>query len=367
MRTLLTYAAVLTGCYQASAQFPAGGKFVGTIREFSTATAELLIQPDGAETARVRVALETQVQRVPPGDRDLRNAVTIPVTELAVGDRVYVAVTPGGNEARRIIVMPASEIAKKQQAERQDWIARGVAGIVAAKTSDSITVRTPSIGGDRTTMLRTGPTTRFRRYAPDSVKFADAKPSSISEVLPGDQMRARGVKSTDGQTMEAEEIVFGTFQTHAGSITDVNGEAQEITISEMGTKRRLTIQLAADSQIRKMPEFGGLMGANAPPGPMAAGPPAGARPDFTQMLERMPPGSIEDLKAGATVVVSSTKGQTEGKVTAIMLLTNADMLIQMSAMRSGQARRPDRGASPGMGADTGGFSGLGLDLTGMIP
>jgi hypothetical protein len=354
-------------CYQAIAQIPAAGKFVGTIREFSAATAEILIQPDGAETARVKVTLETQVQRVAPGDKDLRNAVMIPVTALAVGDRVYVAVTPGGSEARRIIVMPASEITKKQEAERQDWIARGVAGIVTARAAESITLRVPSGAGDGSTVVRTDSTTRFRRYAPDSVKFADAKPSSIAEVSPGDQMRARGAKSVDGQTMTAEEIVFGTFQTHAGSITNVNGETQEITISEMGSKRRLTIQLAADSQIKKMPDFGGPMGGMAPPGPAPGSAPAGPRPDFSQMLERMPPASIEDLKPGATIVVSSTKGQTEGKVTAIMLLANADMLIQMSGRGAGQGRRPDRGVSPGREADMGGLPGLGLDLTGMIP
>ncbi len=368
MKILLVLAVLASTCCQAVAQIPPAGKFVGTIREFSAATAEILIQADGAEAARVKVAPQTQVQRVAPGDRDLRKAVTISATGLAIGDRVYVAVIPGGNEARRIVVMPASEIAKKREVERQDWMARGAAGIVSAKTLDSITLRTPSLAGERTTLVRTGPNTPFRRYAPDSVRFADAKPSSIAEVSPGDQMMARGIKSADGQTLSAEEIVFGTFQTYAGSITGVDGEAQEITISEMGSKRRLTIHLAADSQIRKLPDFGGLMGGGmAPPGPMAGGPPGGGRPDLPQMLERMPPASLEDLKPGGTIVVSSTKGKAEGRVTAIMLLANADMLIQMAAMRTGQGRRPERGGSPGMGADMGGLAGLGLDLTGMIP
>ena len=37
-----------------------------------------------------------------------------------------------------------------------------------------------------------------RRYAPDSVRFADAKVSRIDEIKVGDQVRVRGEKSENG-------------------------------------------------------------------------------------------------------------------------------------------------------------------------
>jgi hypothetical protein len=70
--------------------------------------------------------------------------------------------------------------------------------------------------------------TRIRRYTPDSVKFSDATASSIGEIAAGDQVRARGLKSEDGATLAAEEVVFGTFLTRLGPITAIHREAGEI-------------------------------------------------------------------------------------------------------------------------------------------
>ena len=74
------------------------------------------------------------------------------------------------------------------------------------------------------------------------------------------------------------------------------------------------------------PARGGAMG----------GPPGGF--DINQMLERMPAAKLEDLKPGSTVVVSSTKPARSNQLTAIMVLANADMLIQMASMVSGGNR-----------------------------
>jgi hypothetical protein len=368
MKWPLTVAALLIAGGPLPAQIPASGKFVGTVREFSAATAEILIQPDGAETARVKVGPDTEVQRVGPGEKDLRNAAAIPVTALEVGDRVYVTLQPGTSEARRIVVMSAAEIEKRKDADRQDWIARGVSGIVTARTAGSITLRMPSMGAERTAIIWADGKTQFRRYAPDSVRFADAKPSHIGEVSPGDQVRARGEKSADGLTLRGEEIVFGTFQTRAGSIQAVDAANREITITEAGTNRQVTIRLTADSQLKKMPDFGAMMDGPMPGGAPPGGPPGGGPSDLSQMLEHLPAASLEDLKPGSSIIVSSTKGQSDTTLTAIMLLANADMLIRMASTQSGPGRRPGRGMqSEGMGAGMGGFGGLSeIYLSGMM-
>jgi hypothetical protein len=89
------------------------------------------------------------------------------------------------------------------------------------------------------------------------------------------------------------------------------------------------------------------------------------------MLERIPPSKFEDLKAGEMVVVSSTKGSSNDQITAIMLVGNAGMLIQMASRQSGGDARPagaaGMGAGPSMmgGGMAGGLSGL--NIPGMIP
>jgi hypothetical protein len=178
----------------------------------------------------------------------------------------------------------------------------------------------------------------------------------------------------------AEEVVFGTFVTKAGPITAVNVEAKEITVKDLTTGKPLVIKLTGDSQVKKLPDFAAMMpragapGSGAPGGNVAvagATRPARAAPDLTQMLERIPPSRFEDLKAGEMIVVSSTKGASSDQITAIMLVGNAGMLIQMASRQSGGEGRPagatGMGAGPSMmgGGMAGGLGGL--NIPGMIP
>jgi len=96
--------------------------------------------------------------------------------------------------------------------------------------------------------------------------------------------------------------------------------------------------------------------------------PPGGGPTLAQMVEMMPAGTVEDVKPGQTIVVSSTKGATGNRVTAIMLLANADTLVRMASAQSGAgagaAGRGGTGASP-RGMPPGGVPG-GVDLGGML-
>ena len=181
----------------------------------------------------------------------------------------------------------------------------------------------------------------------------------------GDQVRARGVKSEDGLKVTAEDVVFGTFVTKAGTITAVNVETREITVKDLANNKPLMIRVTADSQMKKMPDMGAMMGGMMGRGGMPPGgaPPAGAARggmpaggpgpgmggggrgmDINAMLERMPLSKLEDLKPGETIVVSSTKGAKSNEVTAIMMLANADNILQMIAAQSGGGRgRRDAG------------------------
>jgi hypothetical protein len=89
------------------------------------------------------------------------------------------------------------------------------------------------------------------------------------------------------------------------------------------------------------------------------------------MLERMPLSKVEDLKAGETIVVSSTKGAKTNEVTAIMMLANADSILQMIAAQSGGGRSGIPGAGGmggGMGMGGGGMDALGgMGLGGIMP
>jgi hypothetical protein len=317
---------------------------------------------------------DTLAQKIAPGEKDLKQAETIAVTELAKGDRVLVTLEPDSTRIRRIVVMSAKEIASRNEADRLDWQKRGVAGIVAAKNGNEITLKNKTLTGAETlTTVTVNDQTAIKRYAPDSVKFADAQPSRLAEIRIGDQVRARGEKSADGLKVAATDVVFGTFVIEAGAISEIDAGAREMKVKELGSNKLLTVKLTADSQIKQMfdmPPMAGRAGgagmpAGGPPRGGPGGPPAGF--DINQMIEHLPLVKLEDLKPGATVVIASTKGAKSDRLTAILLLSNAGMLIRMAS-----AMKAANGAAGGMGgmgganmgatgsADLSGLMGLGI-------
>lgn len=91
----------------------------------------------------------------------------------------------------------------------------------------------------------------------------------------------------------------------------------------------------------------------------------GGAPTIAQMVDTMKSGAFDDIKPGETIVVSSTKGAQSDHVTAIMLLTNADMLIRMASIGAGGGGQPN-GAGRGQGMQPGGMPGGGMDIGGML-
>lgn len=346
--------------------------FVGTVAGFRPESAEIEVRPDTGDVVVAKLTSDTLAQKIAPGEKDLKKAEAIQVTDLAKGDRVLVTFEPDSPRIRRIVVMSANDIAHRNEADRMDWQKRGVAGIVSARSGDQITLKNKSLtGGDVLTVVTVSDRTAIKRYAPDSVKFADALPSKVAEISVGDQVRARGQKSADGLQLAAEDVVFGTFIIEAGSIAAIDAEAKEFKIKELGTNKLITVKLTADSQLKQMmsmpPMAGGAGRAGMPPGgaPQGGGPGSGPGGgfDINQMIEHIPAVKLEDLKPGVTVAITSTKGAKSDRITAILVLSNADMLIQMASMakggNSGPAGMQGMGGA-GMGADLGGLMGLGL-------
>ncbi len=377
---------LVAGAFAAQAQAPKS--FVGTVTGFRPESAEIQIRADKGDLVLAALTAETVTERVAPGAHDLKSAEPIKATEIAAGDRVLVTLAGSMRNVRRIVVMSADDISKRDEAERLDWQMHGAAGIVLAKSSNRITLKIHTPTGGAEAVIAVDERTAFKRYAPDSVRFRDARPSQLSNIAIGDQLWARGEKSQDGLQVSAQEVVFGTFLIKAGTITTVNPASREIALKELGTNKPLTIVLIADSQIKQMPERpAGMMGAVARDGipPIAArdgagfagrgpagsgrassgGPPGGF--DINEMIERLPPVALPDLRPGSTVIVSSTKGSKNDQLTAIMLVANADMLIQMASRASRDTGRTVVSGPSMGGMATGDPRGLAnLDLSGMI-
>jgi len=112
---------------------------LGSITAFKAEDAVVVVKPDATDAVNVKLTPETIFQRVAPGERDLKKATTMNMTDMALEDRVLVTFKPGTTDATRILVMSATDITKRNEADRLDWIKRGISGVVTAKTASTAT------------------------------------------------------------------------------------------------------------------------------------------------------------------------------------------------------------------------------------
>ena len=295
---------------------------LGSVASIDANTLQFTIKPDSGALQRFKVGAETHVVQVAPGEQDLTRAQPARLTDVAAGDRVLVSFVDGLPEARRIVLVSAGDIAKRNEAEKLDWQKRGISGIVSAKTAEEVLLETRTIQGVRKTTVVIGSKTKIRQYAPDSVSFAAARPARLDAVAVGDQFKVRGESSADGARLLAEDVVFGTFLTKVGTIISVDEAARLLRITDIVTKTPVTVKISGESRMKTM--------ASTRPQPQPHGQEPATAADITQILLRMPEGKLEDLKPGNSVLVTATRGARPDEVTAILLLANIDGLLQMA-------------------------------------
>jgi hypothetical protein len=341
---------------------------VGTIKTITGKT--IVLTTDAGTEVTIQVQDDARLVRLEPGEKDLKNAVPIPLQELQPGDRILIRGKLGDDGravlAVSVIAMKHSDIAAKQAHEREAWQRNGVGGLVSTidAASGTIKISTNALGVAKEVTVQVSKQTILRRYAPDSVNFDDAKPAPIDQIKVGDQLRGRGTRNADGTALTADEVVSGTFRNIAGTINAMDTAAGTITVTDLVTKKSITVKITGDTQLRKLapamaqriamrlkgaPAEGAAAGNAASPtarpaqaaggnqagGPGAAGRPGGAGGgDLQQALSRMPAATLADLQKGDAVMIVTTEGTQENGVIAITLLAGVEPLLQASGASS---------------------------------
>ncbi|HUE53486.1 MAG TPA: hypothetical protein VMO80_14175, partial [Terriglobales bacterium] len=164
---------------------PQVAKAVGTIKSIQADSITVAAESGGEGDIVAKLTGSTKILRVPPGEKDLKNATALQAQDLQMGDRVLVRGQPStdGDKhtivALSVIVMKQADVAAKQQHDRDDWQKRGVGGIVTNvdTATGTITISSSATGANRSVAVHITKDTILRRYASGSVKFDDAKPA----------------------------------------------------------------------------------------------------------------------------------------------------------------------------------------------
>ena len=380
---------------QASAQNPPAAQAARATGDVTQVQPGHLTVHTGKGEVQVELPEGVKLLRVPPGAKDLSSAVPITVTDIAPGDRAVVlghlADDQQTIQATRVVVMSKSDLTSFHEAEVREWQTRGIEGVV--KNVDpakmEITIAAPNhppTPGNLThpVTLTTTAKTVLLRYAPNSVKFADAQTSNIAGVKVGDQLRALGTASEDGSHYAAEKVVFGTFHNIGATVVSVDTQASTVTVRNLSTKQQIVVHANADCKMHELPPFlatmiAGLSSGGVAGGRGAGGPPAGGAggaggqggggaggqgaggaggqgggfaggqgaggarggggggggggmrrggmSNLSQALENMPAITLNDLKRGEPIVIFSSEGASPSEVTAIYILTGVEPIL----------------------------------------
>ncbi len=327
----------------------------GTVK--TTNATSLTLTTTAGQDVTVTVTDAAKVLVVAPGSKDLKSAKAGTLSDVAPGDRVIVTGSAGDGgaslTATRVILMKAQAIAQTHAAEDAAW-AQGGGGIVKSVDVAAGTILIAS--RLKTVTVVTTPSTIVRRYSGDSVRFADAKVSTIGAIQPGDQLRVRGTKSADGSSVTADELVTGTFHNYSGLITAVDATAGTVSLKDLATKKMVTVAVTSSSDLRRIPEMlaqrvamqmkggaagaGGTVGAAGRSGATvavrsadAAGGAQRAGLGLSQMLPRLPTETLGGLKTGDAVMIVATSDLE--KPTAVTLLAGVEAIL--TASPSGQS------------------------------
>lgn len=360
----------------APAQQPTRSNLVGAVESIDPASGQITLLTDDGKSVRVTPHPTAKWLRLPPGEKSMANATVITAQDVGVGDRLLARGELSQDKmtlaASTLVIMTKGDIAKQQQADRAEWQKRGIGGIVTAvdASAGTVTITTRTVEGKKPLVIEVSKAASIRRYAPDSVKFADAKPGTMADIKPGDQVRALGAKNEDGTRYTAEEVVSGSFRNVAATVKEIDPAAHTVKVTDLATKKILVVRVNEDTTLRKLPEMmarmiamrssgapgsaaaggaggpGGAGGAGSQrPQGAAGGPPGGGGGqwqgggqggpsrggDMQAMLERLPAFKLEDLKAGDAIIVSSTEGADPSQVTAITMVAGVEPILTATA------------------------------------
>lgn len=326
----------------------------------------ITLATDAGPTVTLTVPDAAKVQELAVGSTDLKTAKPAQFSDVAVGDRVLASVKAGDTAdsfvARQVVLMKSSDIKEMQTAQQAEWRTNGVGGIVSAVDPSAGTITLTS--GTKKIVVTTSAKTTFKRFASDSVQYQDAKPGTLTQIQVKDQLQARGTKSPDGLSVQAEEVVSGSFEDLSGEIASVDETAGTISLKDLATKKMVTVMITPNSDLRNMPQqmatmfaarsngggggrggygggaggpgaggpgaggFGGAAGGPGAGGPGAGGARRSAGADLSQMITRFPAIKLADLHKGeAVMVVASEAMPGASTATAITVLTGVDAIL----------------------------------------
>jgi hypothetical protein len=346
---------------------------VGTVEKVDTEGKALTVKPDKADGAAVKFDEKTQFLRLPAGETDQKKATRAAASDVSVGDRVIARLRAGeeGQPAVFLYFTKQNDLAQRKEKTLEEWQKDGVSGLVKSVDSGAkqIVISVRGGGPPKDVTLDVAGSVDYQRFSPDTGKY---EPGTLASIQEGDQVRVLGLKNPDQTSIKAEAIMSGLFKTLPLQIKSIDLEAKQIVATDLASKKPITINIVADTSMKKLddatalqmarrlnPTFQGGGGrgqgrGGAPDGAQAGGdnpspdsPRAaaggngsqggqgragrgggGRNLDIGKVIEQQPAITLADLKAGEPIVVVGAASNDMSKMRAMTLVAGVDPILR---------------------------------------
>jgi Cu/Ag efflux protein CusF len=370
-------------------------RLIGEVTAVDAAAHTVTVRSDAGETVTLTTNEQTTYTRLAAGVTDLKQGEKVTFAEVRVGDRLLApGVAASGGTAARLILMARPGGANAQNAGRR--LNGRVVSVDAAKKQVVVQTRGREGQGESVT-VNLSDSAKVMRYAPDSMRPADAVAGSLADIRAGENIRATGERSADGATFKAEEILTGSFARFAGTVAAVDAQKGELTVKNEQTGATVKLSLGARSTLRRMtPEFeqalakqraefeqrreqrraerqqqggqaqgqgqtqgqgdrrprGEGQGRGDGNGPRRGGGFGGPGGGGNQMFDSLPTVTLADLKKGDAVIVTVTPTADASRATVVSLVTGPAEVVRSMQQFGGRGGEGQRGPnSPGLPGD----------------
>lgn len=391
---LLTISLLLLATAGAQTQQAPAAKqrLVGEVSAVDAAAHTVTVHADTGETVTLTTTEQTTYTRLPPGETALDKGERVTLAEVRVGDRLLApGVSTAGGSATRLILM--ARAAGGPGGNGRDAGRRLNGRVVSVDASKKlIVVQTRGREGQESVTVDASAAARVQRYAPDSMRPADAVAGSLADVRAGENIRATGVRSADGATFKAEEILTGSFARFIGTVASADAQRGELVVKTEDGKN-VKLSFGARSSLRRItPEFeqtlakqraereqrraerqqqggqaqaeggarregeggrqggqrGDGQGRGESGGPRRGGPGGGGNNNFQQMFESLPTVTLAELKKGDAVVITATPGADISRATVVSLVTGSAEVLRSMQQNQRGGDGPRGPNSPGL-------------------
>jgi Cu/Ag efflux protein CusF len=373
---------------------PPKQQVIGEITAVDASARTVTVRSDAGETVTLSTTERTTYTHLAAGVTDLQKGERVTFAEVRVGDRLLAPGVPAaGGPAARLILMARAGGAPGGGQNAGRRLNGRVVSVDASKKL--IVVQARGREGQESVTVDASTAARMLRYAPDSMRPADAVAGSLADVRAGENIRATGERSADGATFKAEEVLTGSFARFVGTVASADAGRGELVVkTDDGANVKLSF--GARSSLRRMtPEFeqtlakqraeaeqrreqrraerqqqggqaqgeagarreggrgrrGDGQGRADGNGPRRGGGAAGGGNNFQQMFDTLPAVTLAELKKGDVVVVTVTPGADASRATVVSLVTGAPETIRAMQQFQRGGDGPRGPNSPGLPGD----------------